>query len=280
MWPPAARLKQSLVASLAASYVAGSTIESALVVCRRAAAAGWPTTLCPWNDRADLPAGIARHYLAALCAIRQAPLDCYLSLKAPALQYDAVLLEDILQQARALGIRVHFDSHEPDSTSPTFKLMERALRTWDRVGCTLPSCWRRSLSDAERAIDWGIAVRIVKGQYPAPPEGAMDPGAGFLALAERLAGRARLAAVATHDAALASQSIARLQQAGTPVELEQLFGLPLRTRVATRCQVPLRLYVAYGRAWTPYCLSQVRRRPVIVAWALRDLLSGARGKLP
>lgn len=275
----AARLKQRLVHCLAASYVAGADVESALAVCRRAAAAGWLTTICPWDDPADAPRETARRYLAALCAIRRARLACYLSVKAPALAYDYALFDDILQQAREFGIRVHFDSHQPDSASPTFKLIERGLRTWEQLGCTLPSCWRRSLEDAERVMEWGIPVRIVKGQFPETTEGAMEPRAGFLAIAGRLAGRARLAAVATHDTALASEAIDRLRQAGTAVELEQLFGLPVRTRVAARSEVSLRLYVAYGRAWLPYCLSQIGRRPVILAWVLRDLLFGSLSNL-
>jgi proline dehydrogenase len=81
--------------------------------------------------------------------------------------------------------------------------------------------------------------------------------------------------VATHDPLLAAEAIRRLQAAGTPCVQELLYGLPMRTQVAQARQlkVGVRIYVPYGQAYMPYALSQIRRKPRIVWWLLRDLVA-------
>src|SRR5207237_6708266 len=122
------------------------------------------------------------------------------------------------------------------------------------LGTTLPSRWRRSDRDAERALELGLRIRLVKGQWEGEED--REPREGFLALADRLAGRARHVAVATHDRALAAEALRRL--GATPGELEQLYGLPLAPPGA-------RVYVPYGRGYLPYAVRQGRRHPRI-AW--------------
>jgi len=99
-----------------------------------------------------------------------------------------------------------------------------------------------------------------------------------LRVVDRLAGRGCRVAVATHDHALAGQALARLRDAGTPCELELLYGLPARQslQAARAAGVPVRVYVPYGHAWLPYGLSQARRNPRILWWTMKDWLLGWR----
>jgi len=275
------RLKTRIIETLASSYVAGPELADALRVCHRAAAQGWAATVCPWNDDGDSPKTVVSRYLAAIRAVAEQKLNCYLSVKAPAIGGDFGLLQELLQEAHRCRVRIHFDALDPGSASPTFQMIDRALAQGANVGCTLPSRWRRSLWDAQRVVEWGIPVRLVKRQWSDPLEPDRNPEKGYLALADALAGRATMVAVASHDTRLAREAIERLRRAGTCCELEQLFGLPIRAReVAIPLRVPIRLYVAYGKAWLPYCLSHVKKRPVVLAWMLRDLALGRRGKLP
>ncbi len=275
-----AGLKRRIVAHLARGYVAGPEATDGVRVCRWAAGNGWSSTICPWDGPDDTPETVTANYEAALTAIRNQALDCYLSIKAPALNYSFEVLSRLLEVAAENGLRVHFDALGMESVSPTFQLIERAVGTYRNLGCTLPSRWRRSLLDAERVVDWGLPVRIVKGQWPDPQQPDFDPRAGFLDLIDALRGRAAQVAVASHDAPLAKEALSRLLQSRTPCQLEQLFGLPLRdASVARPLGVGMRIYVAYGQAWLPYCLSQVRRRPIILAWAVRDGLLAARRNL-
>jgi proline dehydrogenase len=152
--------------------------------------------------------------------------------------------------------------------------MDSIRPEYANLGCTLPGRWVRSPVDAERAADSGFYVRVVKGQWPDPSHRQRDPVQGFLAVIDRLAGRRSPVGVATHDTPLAREALRRLQAAGTPCQLEQLFSLPLRPglRAARDAGVPVRIYVPFGRSWLPYRVSEGSRDPRVLWWFLRDMI--------
>lgn len=274
MWRTLHRTKVWIAQLLAARYVAGPHLGDGVRLCRSAGERGWSSILCPWDSPGDSIQTVRTSYMAALDAIHSERLRCYLSVKVPALRYDFGLVRELAQCAREFRVRLHFDAHGPDSATPTFQLLERVVPVYSQVGCTLPARWRRSLSDVQRVIDLGVAVRVVKGQWPDAASPDLDPDIGFRRLIDLLAGRAANVGVATHDGSLAGRCLERLQACGTPCELEQLLGLPPRSaRVGQRLGVPIRLYVPYGHSCSPYTLSDARRRPAVLLWALRDLLN-------
>jgi len=266
----------------ARAYVAGPELADALQVCHALARQGTATSICPWDGEGDTPRQVADWYLAALAGLVGAGLDCYLTIKAPALGFSHDLLGELLEAARPHAVGIHFDSLAPETAEQTWVLVRAAVLCRARVGCTLPARWQRSLRDADEAVDLGLRVRIVKGQWTDRGAGTNLSDSGvrdrFLAVVRRLAGRASRVLVATHDVALARAALACLRAAGTDCELELLFGLPDRTLlgVARAAGVPVRVYVPYGRAWLPYCLSQVRQHPRILWWTMRDWLLGRR----
>lgn len=261
-----------LLRKAAQSYVAGPDLRDALLVAQTFAARGvTASTLCFWDAQDDLPRHVADMYLETVRAIQSAHLDSYISIKAPSLAFDAGLVAEIAETAAETGIRVHFDSLGAETVDRTFRLIEQARTHQAPLGCTLPGRWRRSPRDAEMAAHMGLHVRVVKGQWSDPSQ-AIDPHAGFLDVIDALAGRGATVAVATHQPELAATAIGKLQSAGTPCEMELLYGLPSRAvlTVARDLAVPVRYYLPYGHAWLPYALGQARRNPRILWWVLRD----------
>jgi proline dehydrogenase len=267
-----------LLGAAARAYVVGPELADAVARARSLSAQGAASTICFWDAPEDEPARVAQRYLDTLRAIARANLDSYVSIKAPSLAFDAELVAAIAQEARSLGVGVHFDSLGPEAADRTFDLMEDARRLGTKLGCTLPGRWRRSVADAERAARLGLNVRVVKGQWADAHEEGADPRQGYLGVIEALAGRARRVAVATHDPVLASGAIRTLQAAGTPCELELLFGLPSRAalEVGRKLGAPVRFYLPYGHAWLPYGVRQAARNPRILWWMLRDAWAAAR----
>jgi proline dehydrogenase len=269
-WAPVAR-------QAARRYVAGDTVADAVGVCRVLVERGCAVTVCYWDGGTERPEDVADEYRAAIRSVRDAPLDWYLSIKAPALKFSAELTSLVLEECRRDGIRAHFDAHGPETADATFHLIEATLVTRCIVGCTLPGRWRRSLADADWAVSNNMNVRVVKGQWHDPGDQARDARAGFLAIVDRLAGRARHVSVATHDPAVARPALERLLSADTACELELLFGLPIGNLLETAraLSVPVRMYVPYGHAWLPYCLSQLRTNPGMVGRILHDVVSAS-----
>jgi hypothetical protein len=122
--------------------------------------------------------------------------------------------------------------------------------------------------------------RNLSGRSVSGPHQFVD--AGFLAVIDRLAGRACYVAVATHDPWLAGEALKRLRSAHTPCGLELLFALPTRKPIqqAQAAGVAARFYVPYGHALLPYRLSELSRVPRILGWILYDLLLGRHGCHP
>jgi len=258
------------------AYIAGPELDDALTSCRRLLGLGFGGTIAFWNIESDPPKRIVAAYTSALAVLANEKMDCYLSIKLPALKYDDVLLNEVLEQARRTNTLVHFDSLEYETADRTFSMIARAARSYPHLGCTLPGRWLRSVTDADLAVERGLHVRVVKGEWQDPQHRDIDPRAGYLNVVDRLAGRARFVAVATHDPELGRTALRRLRQAGTPCSLELLYGLPVKPalKVANECAVPVRVYVPFGHGWLPYSLTQARRNPRVLWWILRDLFGG------
>jgi proline dehydrogenase len=271
-------LWRALARRVARTYVVGPDLEDAARACRSLDAQGFRSTICFWNHDYDTPRDITERYMAAIDLVGAESLDCYVSVKAPPLQFSRDLFADIFNLARQRDVGIHFDSLWPEAADQTFSLINELLPKHAKIGCTLPSRWQRSLTDADRAVEMRLSVRVVKGQWADPEKPGIDPRAGFLRVIDRLAGRVCHTAVATHDPKLAREALMRLRATGTPCELELLFGLPVRRAipVAKAMGVPVRIYVPYGHAWLPYVMGEVQKNPRIAWWLMRDLCTAAR----
>ncbi|MEX0645079.1 MAG: hypothetical protein WD076_07200 [Parvularculaceae bacterium] len=262
------------------SYVAGDTLDDALQICASAASRGYAVSVCYWHEPSEGPESVAEEYLSAIDRLAEAKLDAHLAVKFPALHERQDLLESVVARALSRGVRADFDAHEPQKADDVLRaagaLERRAL------GMAMPGRWKRSLADADRAVELGLRVRVVKGEFKGDDEPYADLREGYLKVIDRLAGRARMVGVATHDAWLSGEAIKRLQAAGTPCEQELLFGMPLEPAAAEgrKAKIRTRIYVPYGSAWLPYSVSRVVKNPRVLAWLARDFLAGRAREIP
>ncbi|MFH1017351.1 MAG: hypothetical protein V1798_04105 [Pseudomonadota bacterium] len=266
-----------LIVKISRTRVTGENVEDARVAGDYLLKRGYSVTLAYWNRDDDTPAAVISKYEEALEAMRGMAGRAYLSLKSPAFDFDPHLYGGLLARARELDIPLHFDSLGHEFADRTFSLItEHTPPPLQDIGCTLPGRWKRSPADAEKAAALGLAVRVVKGEWPDPEDTLADPRKGFLDVVSQLAGKARSVRIATHDCNLARQSIRMLHQAGTPCDLELLYGFPVRNVLphVRDMNVPIRLYVPYGHGWVPYCWKHVSRRPGFLWWLLKDSLAG------
>jgi proline dehydrogenase len=266
----------------AGAYLAGPSLSDALAAGDRVAERGYGVILGFWNGDDDEPPDVARENVAAIEALGERGGRWYLSIKAPALGYSRPLVAEIAQACARTGTILHFDSHAPDTADETIAVAAAAREAHGQVGITIPGRWERSLADADRACELGLRVRVAKGEWPDPGDPGRDMREGFLAVVERLAGRASHVSAATHDAELAREAVARLAAAGTPHDLELLVGLPFEpvVAVAREAGLPVRVYVPHGHASLRYGLAYLARNPRRIWWLVRDLLLRRRRALP
>lgn len=242
---------------------------------RAFSARGWHCTLGAWAAPESTPRENFNLYTRGIEALAASGLNGYFSIKLCTLGYDRAMFEDLVDLAAGKNLRVHCDSMDPQTADRTMSIIRQMNARSEHIGSTLPAGWRRSAPDAEKLADWGVAVRIVKGQWGDPDRRIADIRAAFVGLAEKLAGRGLRISVATHDRSVALRSLALLTAAGTECEMEQISGLPQNcAAIAGAAGVPFRVYIPYGFPFLPYNIWQVRTRPAVALWVLRDLIVG------
>lgn len=272
-------LGERVARRLGRRYPVGPGVEDALRADRIFRSVGFRTTLGYWEGGGDTAADKANTYLQtieALAGERGGPAAALepgsVSIKSWGI--DPGLLEEIVARGRARGVFLNLDALRPEFADDCVSLVERQGATGAALGCAVPGRWRRSLEDARRLAAAGCAVRVVKGQWGAPPGEGVDPVEGFEAIVERLAATPVRLGLATHDEDLARRVLGRLR--GRPdVEVELLWGLPTRRlmRLAAEHQRPVRLYVPFGHDSLPYNLSEWKRSRRVAWLALRDALA-------
>lgn len=242
----------------------------------RAAAAlrtkGMTATLSYFPAWDGVPAGIVGACEALSNALDGAVPDTCLAIKASPLHFDKDLLRAVAGPASAAGMTVVFDALTHVQAGPTLDLVEWLADAYGASGTALPVRWRRSLADAERLREAPVRIRLVKGEWGDPDGDAGEPALAFLNLVRMLAGRRASVGIATHDPALAREALEILKPSGTPCELEQLRGLPMKrcTAVAAELGIPVRLYWPFGPGWWPYAAEKLVERPYLPKWWLAD----------
>lgn len=271
-----AGVRCALETRAATGCVAGPELEDALSIARRLATAQVACTIGYW-DGPGAPgrsaAAAARRTFAAL-STDDAGLDGVVALQAPPLVAAGCSVDGAaMLLGAASSRRVVVDAPAPDGAADALELaLALSHHGWD-AGIALPGRWSRAEADAEVAVRHGLAVRLVKGESPDPSGAGTDPGAGMLALARRLAGRARHVAVASHDPNVSGPALETLLDAGTSCELELLLGPPVAAVVeqAKVLGVPVRVYVPWGtHASAPYDDLIAARRHKRPAWRLHS----------
>lgn len=265
-----------MIQRAAREHVGGDTIVDALCVARRASTEGASSTVGFWDTSEYTGRQVADIYLQAIDSLRTSQLDSYISIKPPALRFDAVLAGEVAAAARIARVRLHCDSHGPEVAALSHTMEHDILAALgpESVSTTLPGRWGRSLADANWAVEHGIGVRVVKGQWPDPVDPKRDLRSGFLEVIDRLAGRARHVRVASHDVSLAAEAIRRLRRSGTPCELELLFGMPMKRSLAWAAEnkQAVRIYIPFGKGYLPNAVGLLKHNPSLAWRVLCNLL--------
>ncbi|MDP3659524.1 hypothetical protein [Phenylobacterium sp.] len=262
---------------LAPDHVGGETLDEALAVAQALGGRGLANTLGFWDTPAYAPEQVAYVYRQAIARIGEAGGNGYVSIKPPALRFDSAVARELARAARDAGVRLHCDSHGIQVADLTLAFASDLAHELPPhlISVTTPGRWSRSLADAKHLLERGVGVRIVKGEWPDPDDAARDMRQGFLELAQGVAGAQAHVAIASHDAALSAEAISRVQQAGTPCELELIHGLQTDglLSVASEAGVAARIYVPFGRGFVPSALRILRRNPGLAMQMLTSMIT-------
>jgi proline dehydrogenase len=276
--------------SFARRFIAGETVDEAIAAARTLESAGFTQTLDMLGEsvatmsEADTA---TRAYLKLIDRIVGAGIGRNISLKLTqlGLTVDRATSVDnlrrILDSAATHDFMVRVDMENSQFTQVTLEIFETMWQQGYRnAGIVLQSYLPRSLADAQRLIELGARVRLVKGAYNEPKgvayQAKADVDAAFVEIMKRLLVRGNYPAIATHDPAMiaATRNFAAAQEiAEDRYEFQMLYGVrrDLQASLLARGH-RVRVYVPFGREWFPYFMRRLGERPANVGFVLKGIL--------
>jgi proline dehydrogenase len=281
--------------SFARRFIAGETIEEAIVAARAIEARGLTQTLDFLGEsvRTMAEADTAtRAYLAMIDRIVAAGIGRNISLKLTqlGLTIDRATCVDnlrrILDRAGTHDFFVRVDMEDSPYTQVTLEVFETMWQLGYRnVGIVLQAYLRRSAADAARMNELGARVRLVKGAYQEPPAVAYqrrtEVDAEFVAIMRLLLERGTYPAFATHDPEMIAATRAFASSRGITTdrfEFQMLYGIRRDLQSQLRnAGYRVRVYVPFGREWFPYFMRRLGERPANVGFVIRGLLQEEHG---
>ena len=272
----------------AARFVAGETLDEAVVTLRRLNGQGLRTNTTMLGEGvadADATRRVAEAYEDVLRRIDAEQLQTNVALKPTHLgvlideELAYANLERVVAEAGRLGNFIRIDMEDSplvDVTLRTYRRLREAGH--DNVGTVLQSYLFRSEADLEALLPLSPNLRIVKGAYREPADVAYprkaDVDAAYRRLVERSVADGGFTAVATHDEKLIEHALG-LGAASDRIELQMLYG------VRSQLQLDLvrrghRVLVAtpFGPDWYPYLMRRLAERPANLVFFAKSVLRG------
>jgi proline dehydrogenase len=274
---------------LTSRFVAGSTLERELVVCKKLNADGYLTTLDHLGESVTSlqEAEQSRDaYLTALEQIARFNLQATVSVKLTQLGLDfsesagRAAVECLVARAKSIGRMVEVDMESSQYTDRTLALVSELHAKYGSVRAVIQAYLYRSESDIENLCRQSIPVRLCKGAYREAPDVAFprkkDVDANYVQLMLQLLEHGTYPAIATHDENVLRRAVGYIRErniAADRFEFQMLYGVgreQQRRLIADNYRV--RLYVPYGDAWYPYFMRRLAERPANVLFLAKNLL--------
>jgi proline dehydrogenase len=270
----------------AARFVAGETLDEAVVTLRRLNEQGLRTNTTLLGEHVSEPEATKRvveGYEQVLRRIDAEGLQTNVALKLTHLgvlideELAYANLERLLVEAARLGNFIRIDMEDSPLVDVTLRIYRRLREAGhDNVGAVLQSYLYRSETDLESLLPLQPNVRIVKGAYREPPDVAYpkkaDVDAAFRRLVERSVAEGGFTAAATHDERLIDHALS-LGTGPDRLELQMLYGVRMQLQLdlvrrghRVLCAAP------YGPDWYPYLMRRLAERPANLLFFLRSAI--------
>ncbi|MBI1967910.1 MAG: proline dehydrogenase family protein [Gemmatimonadetes bacterium] len=283
--------RNGLARRFASRFVAGETVDSAVVALKQLTAAKISTSLDLLGESvasADEARAAREVYLQTLDRIQAAGADANVSVKLTQMGLDideplgVANVRSIVAKAKQYGSFVRIDMEGSAYTEKTLQLFTRTFypEFGNAVGVVLQSYLRRTAQDVEDMIGLGARVRLCKGAYMEPATIAFpdkrDVDATYVGCMERLMERGNYPGLATHDQRIIAHAKAFAQAKGIPperYEFQMLYGVRRDLQLALRRDgYNVRVYIPFGTHWYPYLMRRLAERPANIAFIVGNVV--------
>ena len=281
---------KAIVSRVAQRYIAGETMEDAILVASNLNSKGFRATMDILGEdvhRLDQAQKAASNYCNLLDEIQRRQVNSNVSIKLTqiGLKVDKEecqkMAESVVACARAHGNFVRIDMEDSSCTSDTLEIYSRLRSSYDNVGVVVQAYLHRTAEDVNRLVPLKPNFRLCKGVYVEPESIAFhnmeNINRNYLMLLERMLRSDIYVGIATHDehiVRIAEQWIDELKVPKTRYEFQMLLGVNegLRDRIHASGH-PLRVYIPFGRDWYAYSVRRLRENPRLAGYVLKAMFS-------
>jgi proline dehydrogenase len=285
----ASRVGMATPTSFARRFIAGETVDEAILQARGIQAGGLLLTLDQLGESittlGEAQAATAV-YLTLIEKIRAAGIDRNISIKPTQLGLDidaAVCVDNvtkILSLARDHDFFVRIDMENTPYIQKTLDMFEAVWNQGFRnTGVVLQSAVFRSEEDARAVSAMGARVRLVKGAYKEPSavayQAKSEVDAAYLRIMKYLLTDGHYPAMATHDPRMIEATKAYAAERGIGkdrFEFQMLYGIRRDLQASLVADgYRMRVYVPFGQQWFPYFMRRLGERPANVGFILKGI---------
>jgi proline dehydrogenase len=246
-------------------YVAGATLDEAMLAVQRLHRAGFGVSLDLFGEGNRDEAAIERilaSYRDAAARLGSIGVDAHLEIVPSHLGLDLGVdrcrrYVDELVNLLPPGAKLEISAEESRRTPNIMDLTLALAKDGAPVVATVQANLRRSESDTEHLVAAGVPIRLVKGAYLEAPKVAHPWGdetdLAYVRLAHAVHERGQLI-LATHDPILREALLSTMDG----LAIEMLLGVREDDAAAlVRRGIPVRIYAPYGDQWFRYWMRRV-----------------------
>jgi len=276
----------------ASRFVAGETLDEAIVVLRRLNDRGlWANTTILGEgvvDEGEADA-VTAEYQVVVSRLVDEGLRANVALKLTHLGLELGEevayrnVERLVAHAESLGTFLRIDMEQSAFVDATLRIYQRLRgEGHDGVGTVLQAYLYRTLEDLDVLLPLDPNLRIVKGAYLEPETIAIpdkgDVDKAYADLVETSLAGGGYTAVATHDERMIEHAIRYAEEHAIPrdrFEFQMLYGVrpKLQLELAGRGYKVL-VATPYGPEWYPYLMRRLGERPANLLFFLKNLVRG------
>ena len=282
-------IPRPVVKKISARYIAGDTLEEAVDTIRALNREGCVATIDLLGESTESEADAAaklEDYKKVVDALDEHGLDSGISVKLTGLglTLDEGLcranVEEIVEYAGARGRFVRVDMEDSPYTGANLGIVRDTHKKHANTGAVLQAYMRRSLEDAQGAVDAGFSVRLCKGIYDEPREVAYKDFStvrqNYILLLDELLSGGVYVGVATHDEFLIWHALRLIHQLEIPkdrYEFQMLLGVDEELRgILVGAGHKVRVYVPFGEDWYEYSTRRLKENPKIAGYVAKDVI--------
>ncbi len=285
-----------VVKKISSRYIAGDTLEEAVQTVRSLNREGCLATVDLLGEGTESKADAAaklRDYKEVVDALDEHGLDSGISIKLTGLgltlneELCRANVEEIVRYAGERGRFVRVDMEDSPHTEKTLKIVRDTHRNHKNTGAVLQAYMRRSIGDADDAIDAGYSVRLCKGIYDEPRDIAYKDfdtvRQNYILLLDELLRGGVYVGIATHDEYLIWHALRLIHQLEVPkdrYEFQMLLGVDEQLRgILVGAGHRLRVYVPFGEDWYEYSTRRLKENPKIAGYVAKDVIGSITGRI-